>query len=149
MMENTNSNTQGTTGSSTNQDSQENTMENKNNSTNQDDVIVDDKGESQDSEENKKDDEETEDCDEGNSDNDDEDNDDNDGENDDDNEEEYEMQDGKKGDTAYQAATSAYSEGEGASDGSESVLKQPHIPVSYVPHINLRKRISLKTSRKN
>ena len=46
MMENTNSNMQGTTGSSTNQD----------------DVIVDDNSESQDTEENKKDDEETEDC---------------------------------------------------------------------------------------
>ena len=58
------------------------------------------------------------------------------------------MQDGAKGDTADQAAISAYSEGDGASDGSESVLKQPYIPVSNLPCINLRKGISLKNIQK-
>ena len=54
----------------------------------------------------------------------------------------------KKEDTADQAATSAYSEGEGASDGSESILKPPYLPISSVPCINLRKGISLKNIQK-
>ena len=124
-------------------------IENTNNSTNQEDVIVDDNAEMKDNEENKNDDNETEDKkdnddkdnedndeednddednkdndEEDNKDNDDEDNEDNDDKNNEDNQDEYEMQDGEKGDTADQVVTSAYSEEEGASDESESVLKQ-------------------------
>ena len=170
MKETMNSDTQGVSGSSNNQDTQESMTENvkdqdtqesmRENMIDENDVI-----ESQGSDENQKDDNETEDCGEGNSNNEDEDIVDNDGENDDDNEDndgendednkdeekgnKEDMEDSKKGDTAAdQAATRAYNEGEGASAGSESVLRPSYIPISKVPCINPRKGISLRNIQK-
>ena len=65
-----------------------------------------------------------------------------------DNEVDDKEQEPEKGDTADQAATSAYSEGEGVSDESESILRLPYLPISSVPWINPRKGIPLKNIQK-